>query len=364
MFCTNCAFQLPDGSRFCVQCGARLSPDSAKAAASGLVNDFAQRLRGLASTEELEGFSLQTMFSEVFKKRTPEEMEEHFLTGTSKATPPLDQVETGWPKPWFFFRALAAITIVYLGFYWMLVEFRNPKVIPGLIVMGNLAFPMATLILFFEFNTPRNISMYSIVMMICTGGVVSLGLTHIVSRLADLGWMGMMSAGIVEELAKFLTVAWFARNLRHKYILNGLLLGAAVGAGFEIFEDFGYVFDTARKTMNIDAMADEIFGRGITAPFSHIIWTAISGAAFWRARGAEPLSIKHFVDPAFLRAFLVPVALHMLWDSPLPNPLQLKYAALGLAGWFVVFGFVQSGLKQVRREQRAEARQMLATTRL
>src|SRR4051794_22453524 len=98
MFCANCGAQLTAGNAFCQQCG---SLAAANPPAGGVVQDVAKRLRKIASTEELEGFSLRAMFSEVFKRRTPEEIEEHFLTGTSKATPLLSDVETGWPKPWF-----------------------------------------------------------------------------------------------------------------------------------------------------------------------------------------------------------------------------------------------------------------------
>lgn len=329
-----------------------------------IVHDFARRLQKLASTDELENFSLKEMFSEVFKKRTEEEIEEHFVTGTSKATPPLEQVQTGWPKPWFFFRALAAIGVVYLGFFMLLQRYLNPKMVPGVIFMGILAFPMATLILFFEFNTPRNVSLYRVVMMVASGALVSLAFTHVGFQLANLGWMGAASAGIVEESAKFLAVAWYARLTKYKYILNGLLFGAAVGAGFEIFENAGYTFETAHRTMAVNAIEASLLNRGLTAPFCHIIWTSISAAALWRARGAAPLNLNHFFDASFLRAFLIPVGLHMIWNSPIPNPMNLKHALVGVAGWFVVFGFVQQGLKQVRREQMQQARHTLSTVRV
>src|SRR5262249_6819244 len=53
-------------------------------------------LNKLTSTEKLEGFSLTTMFSEVFKARKRGEIEDYFVVGTSKTTPRLDKVETGW----------------------------------------------------------------------------------------------------------------------------------------------------------------------------------------------------------------------------------------------------------------------------
>ncbi len=328
--------------------------------AENLVRGAARRLQNLASTSELENFSIKEMFSEVFRKRTPEEIEDHFLTGTSKATPPLDQVETGWPKPWFFFRALAGIGAIYLGFLLLLQQYLNAKMVPGVIFMGILAFPVATLILFFELNSPRNVSLYRVIMMVATGGLASLAFTHVGFSFANLGWLGAASAGIVEESAKLLVVAWYARYSQYKYILNGLLFGAAVGAGFEIFENAGYTFERAHATMAVSAIESSLLNRGLTAPFCHIVWTAIAGAALWRARGYQRLRLGHFFDRGFLGAFLVPVGLHMIWNSPIPNPMNLKYAAVGLAGWFVVLGLVQQGLKQVRLEQMERARLALS----
>ena len=45
-----------------------------------------------------------------------------------------------------------------------------------------------------------------------------------------------MEAGVVEEVAKLLTVVVVMRSTRYKYILNGILFGATVGAGFAAFE--------------------------------------------------------------------------------------------------------------------------------
>src|SRR5262249_9744060 len=162
-------------------------------------------------------------------------------------------------------------------------------------------------------------------------------------------WLGAASAGIVEETSKFLAVAWYARQDKYKYILNGLLFGAAVGAGFEIFENAGYTVETAHRTMAGDASEARLINGCPTRALCHIIWTAISAGALWRARGDQKLSLSHFLDPSFLRAFLVPVGLHMIWNSPIPNPMKLKYAVIAVAGWFVVLGLVQQGLKQVRR---------------
>jgi RsiW-degrading membrane proteinase PrsW (M82 family) len=374
MFCGNCgANNLPD-QRFCFGCGKELivvqATTSTGAAAAPAVarqqifESVTARLRMLASTEKLEGFSLKEMFSEVFRKRSQEQIDEYFITGTTRTTPSIDEVETGWPKPWFFMRVLTFVGIIYFGFFYAVEEFQNTNLIPGLIMMGSLAVPLATVFLFFELNTPRNVSFHRVLMLVCFGGIVSLTISLAGFSMASLDWLGASAAGIVEETGKLLAVVLVVRGNRYRYILNGMLFGAAVGAGFAIFESAGYAFNSLLNNKSLDAMTANIQMRAMLSPFGHVAWTAISAAALWRARNGQPLKPQHFLDPGFLKAFCIPVALHMIWNAPLPSPFYARHLALGAIGWFVVFGMVQQGLRQVREEQREVATSKLTTMRI
>lgn len=346
---------------------------------SDLLQSLGEKLNRLASVDKLEGFSLREMFSEVFKHRTPEEIEDYFLVGTSRTTPRIEDVETGWPKPWFFLRVLLFIAVVFLAFTVATQHFGNPKLIPGLIMMGALAVPLATVILFFELDTPRNVSFHKVLMLVCLGGVASLAVSLFGFDIAHLNWLGASSAGIVEEIGKLLAVMLIARQAKHKYILNGMLFGAAVGAGFAAFESAGYAFDALRDNqfvevegdsvnvlltdVGVSAMLGSILLRAFLTPFGHVAWTAIAAGALWRVKGARVPSPTMFFDAAFLRTFCIPVALHMIWNAPIPSPLYVKHLLLGVIGWFVVFGLVQQGLRQVRAEQRDAAAEELSRTR-
>jgi ABC-type polysaccharide/polyol phosphate export permease len=61
-------------------------------------------------------------------------------------------------------------------------------------------------------------------------------------------------------------------------------------------------------------------------------------------------------DASFLQTMCIPMVLHMLWNAPFQTPFELHHIALGIVGWFVVFGLVQQGLHQIREEQSALAR--------
>jgi RsiW-degrading membrane proteinase PrsW (M82 family) len=364
---------------------------------TSLLGTLGTRLAKLTSTDKLVGFSLTAMFSEVFKGRKPGEVEDYLIVGTPKTTPHIDDVLTGWPKPWFFMRVLIFMAIVYFIFYEMFDISGNARIVPGLIIMGSLVVPLATVFLFWELNTPRNISFHMVLILVCLGGVISLAVSLIAFDVAHLEWLGAASAGICEETGKLLTVVLVVRNTKYKYILNGLVFGAAIGGGFGGFETAGYAFndgfftgfmsyflknfDAAQieKLLNhsllvgYDGMITLIHRRSYYAPFMHVAWSAIAAGALWRVKGANPIRIGMFFDPRFLRTFMVPVALHMFWNSPLlrfEGALGLiKPILVGSIGWYVVLGLVQEGMRQIRDEQLTRTRmeydktqQVLTTT--
>lgn len=383
MFCIYCGSPNHDGSFFCSQCGQRLPQFPTAAVAKPaqaqpahhrrLLSELGDRITEFTDTSPLEGFSLREMFSEVFKRRSHEEVEDYLVVGTSRTTPALADVATGWPKPWLFLRVLFFVAVVYVLFLFSMPYFGNPRFIPGFIFIGSLAVPLATLILFYELNTPRNVSFYSLLMLIALGGILALIATSIGDQLSILDWMGPPSAGIIEEVAKLLTVIVVCRQAKHKYILNGMLFGAAIGTGFSLFESAGYAQDALILGLIKTGSWSKFFAaggagylntaillRGFLSPFGHVVWTAIAAGALWRIKKEGSFEVR-MLDKTFWKTFLVPVVCHMLWDSRAAmgdaNPGLFNFAVtfgLGALSWYVAIKLVQEGLKQVRRMQ-AEA---------
>jgi hypothetical protein len=80
------------------------------------VGGLGDRISELAGVEKIEGFKLSEMLSEIWRSRTDEDMENYFAVGTPCNTPKLADVETTWPKPWFFFKTFTLAALVYAGF--------------------------------------------------------------------------------------------------------------------------------------------------------------------------------------------------------------------------------------------------------
>jgi len=423
VYCVQCGSAVPPGNKFCVHCGAAVQTAAAASGAEkpaapaiqtlpqptlqpvpapqpaappaipppvyaqppvyyapapaaqptrtaqqlNLLHSLEARLQSLASTEDLEGFSLKQMFSDVFKKRTDEEVEDYMLVGGSKTTPPIDLVQTGWPRPWLFFRVLAVLVVSYVVCTFTLMHLSDAgNLIPAVMILGAFAVPLTTLTFVFEMNSPRNVSLHRISTLFLMGAVVSLIFALIGYTLPVLGSMGNLAAGIVEEIAKLLTVVIVVRGVRYKYILNGLLFGATVGAGFAAFETSGYALNQgllSSPTLHggIVAMLQVLRTRAFLTPWGHVAWTALAAGAFWRVKGARPTSAAMLFDTRFLKAFLIPIVLHTIWDLPpqMQLPFDGNYIISAVVSWYVVFGLVQQGLRQVKEEQRVHLQQTL-----
>ena len=197
-----------------------------------------------AGVERLEGFKLGDVFSEAFKKHSTAEVEDYFTVGSPSTTPLLENVDTNWPKPWVFLRTFIAAALVYLLFVEMWKEYQNENLLPGLIMVGSFAVPISALIFFFEMNARKNVSLYQVLRLLFLGGAISLFVSLFFFRQTDYtqleASLGASIAGIVEEPGKLAALLIVANVTRYRYILNGLLFGAAVGTGFAAFESAGY----------------------------------------------------------------------------------------------------------------------------
>lgn len=335
--------------------------------------------------EKLQGFSLKSLFSEVFGRHEKGEVENAFTVGVPATTPDIASVDASWPRPWLFMRMAFASVALYLLFLAGWEKTLNTNLLPGLILVGSFAIPISTLVFFFEINVRKNVSLYQIVKLFFLGGTLgilfSLGGFSGLEKLFGEDSFGAVVAGPVEELAKLLAVVGVARGVRYRYKLNGLLFGAAVGAGFAAFESAGYAMTAcltgvmeatakaAASVRNADAtfafgflrtMAntkDLILMRGALSPFMHIVWSAIGCVALWRVKRDRPFAIGMLSQGRFLRLFLVPVVFHMAWNSGLQLPFYGKYLILGALAWIVVLSLLQEGLREIREEQMKSRRE-------
>lgn len=331
----------------------------AKLGAGAVFGKFANRISSAAGVDGIEGLSGSDLLSSVLKRRTDDEIEELFITGTKSTTPPLSEVDTRWPKPWAFFKCIIASVILTGGFYWVLHQYPNSgRLIPGFIFAGSFGIPFSTLIFFVEMNAPRNVSLYQVFKLAIFGGLSSILLTFFMHNFApsveNFTWGGAIITGLIEETAKIVAVVRLIGRRRFNWTLNGLLFGAAVGAGFASFESAGYVLDGLLDGRVVQTLVV----RALLSPFGHLVWTGLAAAALWKVKGSKAFQWEMIKDHRFARVFSFVVISHILWDAPQGVPFMgasgylVKYLLIGVVGWIIVLSFIQDGLKQIRAAQK------------
>lgn len=366
-----------NNAAFCMKCGTRLKSEGeieatkisdsyveAAPAKEVVVKGLSVQVKEtfLQATEKINNMvgeqgnidlNLKDVFSAVLKRHTKEEAEALFITGTAVTTPPESEISTSWPKPWLFARILLTFVITYFLLYICTYTFNNFNALPGLMMVGSFAVPFSLLIFFWETNAPRNISMYEVSKMFFVGGASSLVATLVLYTFLpvyNLDYFGATVVGIVEEAGKLVIIIYFIKKLQSKYILNGLLIGAAIGAGFASFESAGYAFNFGLMYGD-DAMLSVMMNRAWMSIGTHVVWSAISGAALVYVKGKQTLQKDHLLNPKFVRLFAVAVVLHAIWDMPLYmlHNLNLLFIVLIIIAWIFIFTLMNAGLKQIMR---------------
>ncbi len=291
--------------------------------------------------------------------------------------PDIFDIEAVCPRPRRFLVALAFALTLY-GLFWLGWHFfAVDAMIPGVLFVGSFAVPVSATVLFCEFNIRRNVPLRDVVLVVLLGGVLSLilavallyfdnSLFSILSVPED--WHDCMRAPI-EEIAKVVVAVAVARKVSYRYVLNGLLFGAAVGAGFASFESAGYALvqclnsiasSVADGAADAGAMLgravseaeDAIVARGLLSPFSHVAWSALACAGLWWARCCRS-RVMAFVNWRFLLLFGVASALHMAWNAPFEPPCYSKQIMLGVIAWVAILVVLRKGVGQIKEEQEA-----------
>lgn len=345
--------------------------------------------------------SITDFFKNIFSAHPAGAGDKMFASGTALTTPTPDRMLRDWVKPWLYAR----IIIIGLLFDFLCYFLFKYQTQPGgmflLFSVGSFVIPLAILIFYWEINIPRNIPIYRVLLIFFIGGMLSLIFTLILPSGGE-----DYLAPLAEEPGKILAVGIFVYMMDSKKIFNGLLIGAAVGAGFATFEDVYYVcsksmdfmvghileilnnnpniLDTLYKGMLVyvaqqpiplneeeakllisfvqnyynamyDFGMDTLISRSLHTLGGHVTWAAIEGGALVMIKGNESLKTKHFFDSRFLVYVGITMGLHCMWNSDisiynLPAVHDLKYVLLIVAAVYVAFTLIQKAVVQTLRD--------------
>ncbi len=357
--CPHCGIKLEISS--CPECGKKLKGDETncpdcgypitKKTNSSINNIISENLDKITGAKSKSYVTFKDLFKNTFQKHTDDELDEVFVCGSKKTTPKIKDINPNKASAWVYFKILVFFLLAYIPTRIGFIQYGNDNFLPAMIMLGAFAMPVTVLIFFFEINIFRNIPFYKVMKYFILGGALSLIFAILFFSLdfnTDITtYTGALMVGLIEEIPKATIVALFLyKNKNCNYILNGLLVGAAVGAGFAAFETAGYILRNGMSG-GVQTMLYVIKLRGFLAPGGHVAWAAIEGAALMYVKGFEKLDKKHFNDKRFLLICLIPILLHGIWDMPIETPYYLLQIALTVAAWLVIIYFINLGLKQI-----------------
>ncbi len=229
--------------------------------------------------------------------------------------------------PWAYCR-LFALIFVLLAVFLLIVRFTyNELFSPTIIVLASTCFNLSFILFLYELYPERDLSFLSVALAMLIGGAAANVVAQILFDLfpPPNDWLAAVYAGFFEELPKAVATLAVIIISRKRSPLSGFLFGAAVGCGFSIVEDMGYIFIRANEisALNLTTVIEIAFSRGGTALCTHTLWTGAVGWVFNHEK-------KYLANIVLYPVLLLSCGLHIAWDLPLP-PVALAFVYAGCA---------------------------------
>lgn len=248
-------------------------------------------------------------FKETFRAHSKAEYREIFSRGLNDNNEGI----TG-AFPWLYVRAFFALFILFTVNVLVLRLTNNSLFIPSLTFLGGITFTIPFIVMLYELYPKRGISLFSIMAVLVVGGTVAC----VISQLGSLvpvtnKWIQPVLVGVMEEVCKAIPAIIAIELFKQKNPYACFLIAAAVGAGFSVIEDMGYIFRYSDINVfdyhsDIQAIILMFIDRGLSAFCTHVLWT---GAIGW----SYSLSKRPFRSAGIV-VFLLSIALHICWDLP------------------------------------------------
>lgn len=271
-------------------------------------------------------------------------------------------VEAPWlyMRVFFFLLAAFGLSLVYFSMNY------SPM---SSIVLGTLLAVVPLLVFLFETNFSRNISIFSLFKLVIFGGLLSLITTMLIVPLSENVVVStVVFAPIFEEIAKAVVVVFFLSRLRPRSMLTGLLVGFAVGAGFDVFETMDYAFRSVFEGEDLLQMVAAPVGTVVARTFGSFIFghhylAGIFGAMYVLSKREIAFSWRDLFQWRVGATLLVCMALHAFWngstffESPWASICQLIAGAVCVTATILLIniGIAQTRIMEICEVAREDA---------
>jgi protease PrsW len=183
--------------------------------------------------------------------------------------------------------------------------------------------------------------------VINTAGSVAVALlTNNASAANTFG--AVISAPIVEESAKalILFIFFFAKKDEFDGVIDGIVYAAMVGLGFAMTENIQY-YGKAVMQSGGEGLTFIFILRGFLAPFSHPMFTSLTGIGLGLARQSRNMIVK-FIAPVF--GLLAAISMHAIWNGSAVifggTGFILMYILIMIPAFFIMFVVIALALRR------------------
>ncbi len=264
---------------------------------------------------------IKYFFRQTFRRHTGSEYSELLTRGLH------GEKGVNRKHPWAYCRLFALIFIL-LAIFLLIVRFTyNELFSPTIIVLASTCFNLSFILFLYELYPERDLSFLAVVLAMLIGGAAANVISQILFDLFPPPdeWLSAVYSGFFEELPKAGATLAVIIVCRKRSPLSGFIFGAAVGCGFSIVEDMGYIFIRANEisALNLTTVIEIAFSRGATALCTHTLWTGAIGWVFNHEK-------KYLANIVLYPMLLLSCGLHIAWDLPLP-PIALGFVYAGCA---------------------------------
>ena len=210
--------------------------------------------------------------------------------------------------PWLWARVLLVLASLYAFMVVLMSIVGNVVDVPTMIILGGTFVNLAYLVLIYELYPRRDTSLFTIVIAAVCGGVAAIGIATLGYYFydTDVPYLAELWTGFLEEFSKAVATVLIIIALRRRDPFFCLLIGTAVGAGFSIAEDMGYIYFNFATGHGVQTAVV----RAVGAPFGHPMWAGAFGWAIGASR-------RPYADFKVYLTFIVTVGLHYCWNLPL-----------------------------------------------
>jgi RsiW-degrading membrane proteinase PrsW (M82 family) len=159
----------------------------------------------------------------------------------------------------------------------------------------------------------------------------------------------VISAPIVEETSKalILFIFFFWKKDEFDGVIDGIVYAAMAGLGFAMTENIQYY---GRAALQEGGLTIVFILRGTIAPFSHPLFTSMTGIGLGLARQSQNMAVKIITPILGLSAA---IAMHTIWNGSIflfgGTGFILMYVLIMVPAFFLMFVVIALGLRREGR---------------